>query len=161
MSLNEALLGKLADWQPPEGRQSVHVSDGSTGWGVTLTVERADQLGCLVWELALKRTPPASHNGDALAAWAERIAGRATGLLEPLKVVEVDPVRREAVLRSASPVERGEELYYYEVHLYGVGAATLSRYRSQRLGSAKREQVGFALTHEAVAKLAVDLTDVP
>ena len=48
MSRNEALLGKLDEWRPPEGRQSLLVADEATGWATTLTVDRADQLGSLV-----------------------------------------------------------------------------------------------------------------
>jgi hypothetical protein len=158
MNRNEALLAKLVDWRPPEGRQSLHVQD-KTPWSVTLTANRADQLGCLVWELALRKNAPAASDVAELEAWAKRVAERATGLLEALKVVEVDAARGEALLRSESPVSRGEQVMYYEVLLAGRGSALLCRYQAPRNGSGKREQVGFALTHEALAKLAFDLTD--
>jgi hypothetical protein len=79
-------------------------------------------------------------------------------LLETLKVVEVDRNRHEAVLRSEGPVQRANDLFYYEVHLQGTGAATVRRYRAFREGHGRREQIGFALTHEALAKLTADLT---
>jgi hypothetical protein len=126
---------------------------------VTLTADRADQLGCLVWELELRKNVPAASDFAALQAWAARVAERATGLLELLKVVEVDAARAEALLRSESPVSRGEQVKYYEVVLAGSGNALLRRYQAPRQGTGKREQVAFALTHEALAKLAFDLTD--
>src|SRR5712692_495107 len=111
MNRNEALLGRLNDWRPPEGRQSLHVADEATGWGVTLTADRADQLGCLIWELALRKSSPAALPLDE---WAPRVADRATGLLETMKVVEIDAGRGEALLRSESPAHHGEQAAYYE-----------------------------------------------
>jgi hypothetical protein len=158
MNRNEAVLAKLADWRPPEGRQSLLVQDESP-WAVTLTADRADQLGCLVWELDLRKKALAGSDAAALQTWAARVAERATGLLESLKVVEVDVARGEALLRSEVPVSRGEQVLYYEVFLASRGSAGLRRYQAPRSASGKREQIAFALTHEALAKLAFDLTD--
>jgi hypothetical protein len=135
------------------------VPDEGAGWAVSLTADRADELGCLVWEMALRRAAPLP-DGDAAAlrAWAERAAGRARGLLEMLKVIEVDAERDEAILRSDSPAAKGEQRFYYEVHLKGKGVAEVRRYRGSLAATGKREQVAFALTHEAVARLAADLT---
>jgi hypothetical protein len=156
MNRNEALLGRLNDWRPPEGRQSLLVADEATGWSVTLTADRADQLGCLIWELVLRKSSPAALS---LEEWAPRVADRATGLLETMKVVEIDASRGEALLRSESPAHRDEQVAYYEVILGIMGRATLRRFTAPRNGSGKREQTAFALTHEAAAKLAFDLTD--
>lgn len=156
MNLGEKLLLRLADWRPAAGRQTLTIPDDGPGWALSLTVDRAEQLGCLVWELAVRRSAGALD--EPLQAWGERIAGRVTGLLEPLKVVEVDAARREAILRSEAPASRGDEVFYYEVLLTGAGTATLRRYHAFREGNGRREQVAFALTHEALAKVAADLT---
>jgi hypothetical protein len=153
MTLDELLLEKLAEWRPDTGRQTLNLADGN-GWHVALTADCADQVGCRVWELALRRD---GTTGD-LRAWAERVAARTTGLLEPLRLLEVDAGKDTAVLRSHAPARRGEVLSYYEVLLHSRGAATLRRYQATRDGTARREQVPFALTHEALAKLAHDLT---
>lgn len=153
MTLDAVLLEKLAEWKPEAGRQTLALPGEGGGWGVSLTADRTDPLGCLVWELAVNTSGP---DGD-LRAWADRIAGRVTGLLETLKVVEVDAGRNEAILRSDEPRARGDDRHYYEVLLQGTHAATVRRYRGQRTGG-KREQVAFALTHEAIAKLVADLT---
>ena len=87
------------------------------------------------------------------------MAERATGLLETLKVVEIDANRGEALLRSESPASRGEQLAYYEVMLGNGGNASLRRYSAPLTGTGKRDQQSFAVTHEAIAKLAFDLTD--
>ena len=84
------------------------------------------------------------------------LARRVTGLLEPLRLIEVDAARAEALLRSEKPAARGDELYYYELLLRGEHSSTLRRYKATRTGS-RRETVPYALTHEAIAKLATDL----
>jgi hypothetical protein len=80
-----------------------------------------------------------------------------TGLLEPLKLLEVDETQQEALLRSNTPTKKGEQLAYYEVHLFGTHRATVRRFQA-RHGESGREQVAYALTHEVLAKLAGDIT---
>jgi hypothetical protein len=155
MSLANTLPQKLAEWQPRPGRQELIVSDSESGWTAALTADRRDELGCLVWELALRRASPQA--GD-LAGWAERITAKVTSLLEPLKVVEIDPTRNEGLLRSESPQRRGEKVLYYEVRLKGTTEAVLRRYQAVENTSGRRQQIAFALTHEGVGKLAGDLT---
>jgi hypothetical protein len=158
MTLDELVLQRTADWRPPDGRQMLTVSDNDLPWSATLTADRADELGCLLWEVGLRRRTPLQGGKDTLQGWAERAAERVTGLLEPLKVLEVDAQRNEALLRSEEPARRGGGLFYYEVLLQGQGAAEVRRYRGPRQDEPRREQVAFALTHEAVAKLVADLT---
>ncbi len=147
MTLNEALLQKLAKWRATN-RQAFEVTEG--GWAAWVTADRADDLGCLVWELDVRKVPAGTV---ALAAWAERVTKQATGLLENLTLLEVDQDKQTALLRSDEPARRDDDVFYYEMLLHGRGAATLRRYRGSRQGS-RREQVGFALTHEALAKMA-------
>ena len=155
MTLPENLLPKLSEWHPAGGgRHSLSVAAPDAGWAAHLTADKADTLSCLVWELAVARTgePPA---GLTLRAWADGVAGRVTGLLEPLKVLEVDDTRGEALLRSESPAAKGERLAYYEVRLFDRSRAEVRRFAATRAGG--REQVAFALTHEVLAKLAGDI----
>jgi hypothetical protein len=156
MNRKKRLLEKLGDWRPSEGRQSLLVNDETAGWTTTLTADRADQLGCLVWELTLRKSAPVALPLDK---WAGRVAERATGLLESLKVVEIDAGRGEALLRSESPANAGEQVAYYEVVLNSAGNSNLRRFAAPRTGPGKRDQTAFAVTHEAIAKLAFDLTD--
>ncbi|WP_171470154.1 hypothetical protein [Frigoriglobus tundricola] len=156
MTLPEKLLPKLSEWHPAgAGRHSLSAVAPDTGWTVQLTADKADTLSCLVWELALTRTaePPA---GLTLKAWAEGVVTRVTGLLEPLKLLEVDDARGAALLRSAAPSMKGEAVAYYEVRLSGLDRADVRRFTATRTASG-REQVGFALTHEVLAKLAGDI----
>jgi hypothetical protein len=108
-----------------------------------------------VWELTLTRTgePPA---GLTLKGWAAAIADRTTGLLEPLKLHEVDELRQEAILRSEAPATKGDVLAYYEVRLSGLSTAVVRRFTASKT-TPGRTQVAFALTHEVLAKLAGDI----
>src|SRR5215212_2022146 len=125
MTLAETLQPKLSEWRPAgDGRHSWAEAFPVHGWAVRLAADKADSVGCLVWELALTRTaePPA---GLTLAGWAAGIAERAGGLMEDLKVVEVDTTRDEALLRSDEPSARGDDRLYYEVLLNGLTRATV------------------------------------
>ena len=156
MTLAESLLPKLSEWRPAgDGRHSWAAAFPAAGWTVRLAADRADTLSCLVRELALARTaePPA---GLTLRGWAAAVAERVTGLLEPLKIYEVDETRNEAVLRSEAPAKKGVALAYYEVRLTGLTAATVRRFTGSKTEGG-RTQVAFALTHEALAKLAGDI----
>jgi len=153
MTLENTLLEKLNEWQPPAGRHDLHV--GADGWNVTVTADRSDVLGCLLWELTLHRDGSA---GLDVQQWARAAAERITGLMEPLKIVEVDTVRQQAQLRSDTPVQRGGKRLYYELMLSGIGHAVLRRFQTANAG-ASREQVVFAVTHETLAKVVADLAD--
>jgi hypothetical protein len=72
-------------------------------------------------------------------------------------VVEVDPLRLEAQLRSQNPIARDGQEFYYEVLLRAAGTAGVRRYQAASPGH-PRQQVLFPLTHEVLAKLAGDLT---
>jgi hypothetical protein len=160
MILAETVLPKLADWQAPgEGRHLLTVPDEGSGWAVALTIDRQETVGCQVWDLTVRRSADTGTNrGAELQAWADRVAQRVTGLLETLKVVEVDVQRNEALLRSTAPSHRGDTVSYYEVLLKGTAEAVARRYQASIEGKIRRQQVPFALTHEALAKLASDLT---
>jgi hypothetical protein len=132
------------------------VPDEGSGWTASVTADRRDEVGCVVWEFALQATG-AVQGAATLDAWAERIAGRVTCLLEPLKVVEIDAPRGEALLRSGTPSQRGEDVFYYEVLLRGTTAAQVGRYRGSHQANQRREQIAFPMTHEALARLAADL----
>ena len=156
MTLAENLLPKLSEWRPSgSGRHSWAGAFPGNGWTVRLAADKTDSLSCLVWELTLARTVDAPST-LSLKNWAEAIAARATGLLEPLVLHEVDEGTQEAVLRSVSPAQKGEALAYYEVRLSGLTTAVLRRYTATK-GVGGRTQVAFALTHEALAKIAGDI----
>jgi hypothetical protein len=159
MNLAETVLQKIANWQPAgDKRQALLIPDGGSGWAVELQADRCDELGCRVWEITLRRTRKTEVQALTLQAWADCAAERVTGLLEGLRVVEVDPQRNEALLRSDKPASREEMVSYFEVLLRGTKSATLRRFRAYQEPGHRREQVSFPLTHEALAKVVTDLT---
>jgi len=154
--LAENLLPRLSDWHPSgAGRHSWSEAFPAAGWSVRVAADKTDSLSCLVWELALTRVGDAPTS-VALKDWAATIASRACGLMEPLKVHEIDDTRDEAVLRSAAPAKKGDTLAYYEVRLSGLTSAVVRRYTASKTASG-RTQVAFPVTHEAIAKLAEDI----
>jgi hypothetical protein len=155
MTLDETVLQKLADWHPPHGRQTLAIADEGSGWAIQVTADRHDELSSALWEIDFRRVTPRPSE-VTLESWAEGVAGRVTGLLEPLQVLEIDVQRNEALLRSNEPTRRNADLHYYEVLLKGTRAAQVRRYQAKP-DKGHRQQVPFVLTHEVLAKLARDL----
>jgi len=158
MTLAQTFLPKLGEHRPPSpGRHVLAHADTASGWSVTATIEKADALSCQLWEIALHRARPAASDPAALTKWANAIASRVSGLMEPLRVLEIDNVRNEALLRSEDVTERHDKRSHYEVKLEGTHRATLRRFQAGLDSRAKREQVPFALTHEALGKFLDDV----
>jgi hypothetical protein len=156
MTLDELLLQKLAKWRPDNNEPTLDVADPASGWTVRLTADRVEEVGSRLTELTLSRTTPLA--GVDLNTRAGLVASQVTGLLEQLRLIEIDSERNTALLRSQGPSQRGEKLFYYEVLLQADGGCSLRRYQaSQQVGS-RREAVSFTLTHDALAKLVNDLT---
>jgi hypothetical protein len=156
MSLDGLLLEKLARWRP-EGRQALEVSAPESGWTAVVSADAADVVGCRLWEVSVRRT------GEPLPAAtlrprAELIAGRVTGLLETLRLVELDEPKGVALLRSDTPTRRNNDICYYEALVHADGNATLRRYEAPRAAEPRRQQVAFALTLESLGKVVADLT---
>jgi hypothetical protein len=157
MTLAEKLHPKLSEWKPT-ARGTWAEAFPADGWAVSLTADHNDVVGTLAWELTLTRTADAPE-GLTPRAWADGIATRSSGLMERIKLLEVDAERSEAVLRSDTPSKKGTAVSYYEIVLDGTAKATVRRYQADRKAGTKREQVPFAVTHEALAKLVGDIAN--
>jgi hypothetical protein len=155
MNLDERLLEKLAEWRPDSGRQTLVVAEPTINATVTVTADRTDVVGAQLWEVTLDR--PAALDVAGLKAWADKTAARVTGLLEPLRVLEIDGERSTALLRSQAPTQRGDSRFYYEVLLNGKGRAQVARYQASAKPDGQRRQINFGLTHETLAKLVSDI----
>jgi len=154
MNLDALLLEKLAKWRSTSGRATLEAS--GDGYSAAVAVECVDTVGCRLWELSLRPTDATAI--VELKAHAEQLCQRVTGLLEPLRLVEVDTLRNTALLRSEQPGQLGEDRFYYEVLLHGDRSSEVRRYRAPQGDQPRRQQVAFTLTHEALAKLVRDLT---
>ncbi len=150
MTLEKTLRHQLNNPEPG----GFHVS--LAGWDITLVADRQDSLSCSLKELTLVRNAPIQ---EELHAWATRLADRVTGLMEPLKIVEIDQPLGKALLRSEAPATNDGRAFYYELLLERMtrASATLHRYAGDLNGVEKREAVPFVLTHDAVVKLASDI----
>jgi hypothetical protein len=161
MTLAEALLAKLAKWRPDSGRQTLDVAHPESGWAVAVESGHVELLGGRLWDVTLRSlrpAPKADLQGADLRARAEQVAARVTGLLEPLRLVEVDDARGLAQLRSDKPGNWGDGQFYYEVLLQADGGTNVRRYQAPAADQPRRQQVPFTLTHEALAKFVSDLT---
>jgi hypothetical protein len=156
MKIDELLLQNLARWRPNSPHELLEIAHPDSGWTVALVADTVDALAGKWWEARLTRITPLPEPALSLQERAEGVAARVTGLLEPLRLVEVDAGQGTAQLRSTSPSQRGDERLYYEVLLQGDSTITVRRFEAPR--AANRRQVAFILTHEALAKLARDLT---
>src|SRR6266404_7045397 len=120
MTLENMLRKKLAE--PPVAGSAGTVLPYD-GWNVALRPDAQDALSCSLWDVTLER------NGDGVRAdadpqaWAEQICRKVTGLLEPLKLVEVDAGKQIALLRSAEATPHDAGLDYHEVELHGTNRA--------------------------------------
>jgi hypothetical protein len=126
------------------------------GWNLTLVADRCDSLSCAIKELALQRNTPIQ---EVLTSWAKRIAAQATGLLEPLRLVEADLALKSAVLRSTAPSVSEEVACYYELALHRADQTSvkLHRYAAHQKNGQKREAISFVLTHDTIVKLVMDI----
>ena len=153
MTLENMLRKKLAEAPVAGSAGAVLPYDG---WNVILRPDAQDTLSCSLWDVIMER-PAWGRDGDP-RAWAEQICRKATGLLEPLKLVEIDAGKRIALLRSAEPTPRDPGLEYHEVELHGTNRATVRRFRGFQEAGRKREQIPFTVTYEALAQLVRGIT---
>ncbi|MBX9677809.1 MAG: hypothetical protein K2X38_03515 [Gemmataceae bacterium] len=153
MSLENQVLEKLADAGSSAAPKTIVATDGP--WTIEVHAQKADEFSVMVDAVEVRRDAPA--DGDA-KSWASGIASRPTGLLEPLRLLEADKGKNEAVVRSAQPAKKGDEVRYYEVHVQGGEKAEVHRYKASQQPGAKRETIPFPMTHEALGKLASGLT---
>ncbi len=123
-------------------------------WTIGLVADKSDSLSCALRELTLDRATPIA---DELDTWATRIAKTVTGLMEPLRVIEVDLPLGKAMLRSDAPARQDGKAFYYELLLERTGRTrvTLHRYAGE---TGKRVAIAFVLTHDAIVKLVADIT---
>ena len=153
----EAVQRKIDEWPMGPGQQTLVIADDNAAWQASLTADRHDSVGCLVWELAWQALRSGRDvNSLSLDARAQQLAAGLSGVLESVRVVEVDPARHEALLRSSPSARRADAPLYYEVLVRDMSQVTIRRFRGGEPGK-PRQQVAFALTNETLARLVVAL----
>jgi hypothetical protein len=158
MTLANMLRKKLAehsyDLDDPSGSSRNTITHD--GWKVVFQPETRGAVGCSLLDVTLDRAS-GQPVGDT-RAWAERVCRKVTGLLEPLKVVEIDAGKQVALLRSAEPTPNETGLDYHEIELHSTAHAVVRRYRGFHEVGKKREQIPFTVTFEALAQLVQGIT---
>jgi hypothetical protein len=157
MTLENILQQKLSEWRPDNTPETLTVADEAGVWSAAISAAAVDVIGAKLWETTFRRANTALDTA-ALKGWGEKVATRVTGLLEPLRLLEIDEQNKVALLRSDKPGQRGDAVFYYEVRLTADGAATVQRFQASHQPETKRKQIEFTLTHDALAKLATDIT---
>jgi hypothetical protein len=153
MTLDALLLERVADWRPDSTRCPLVVDDHTSGWRVLLTLQTANSIGVQALAIEFQRLWPL-QSSTPLSEQAEALAQRVTGLLEPLKLLEIDTGSQVAQLRSAKPAATPQGVRYYELLRHADGTTRLHRYQAN---GSRRESVEFTLTLDALAKLTRDV----
>ena len=151
--LDEILLQKLAEWRPDTANPTLSLTDPAGAWSVTLDAEAVETIGSQLRRVSVR--PVKAKVTVPLREQADRLARDVTGLLEPLRVVEIDDGAAVAQLRSHAPAQRDGAARYYEVTRHADGTTQLGRYQT-RPAEGKRQAIPFSLTHEALAKIVRD-----
>ncbi|QVL33079.1 hypothetical protein KIH39_03950 [Telmatocola sphagniphila] len=117
-----------------------------------------DSLSSRFRSLKLKSTSTGPElTAGEVKTWSQQVAGKVTGLLEPLKVLEVDEPQKTALLRSATPTKGNGEVSYYEMLLHSDRSCEMTRYQASTGESKPREVQPMTLTHEVLSKLIDDV----
>jgi hypothetical protein len=153
MTLENQVLEKLADAGSSTNPQKITAQEGP--WTIEIHAQKSDEFSVMIDSVEVRHDAPGDGNAKS---WAEGIASRPSGLLEPLRLLEADKGKNEAVIRSAKPHAKGDEVRYYEVHVQGTEKAELHRYKASKQPGVQRETIPFPMTHEAVGKLASGIT---
>ena len=139
---------------PLEAPREVTVEEGPNR--LTLHLNAAGPVGLAFDSLDFATTSRPEWSPEALRAWGDRLAARLTYLMEPLVVLEHDPIDNQVEIRSESPTHRSGRRTYYEVRLHPRGTLRLSRV-SYDEATRRRQPAPCQLTREALERLADDL----
>ncbi|GIW86230.1 MAG: hypothetical protein KatS3mg108_0554 [Isosphaeraceae bacterium] len=154
MSLSRKIAAALAD---PSLLTPGILSADEPPHHLTLDARAASPLGVELNALDFQ-IDNLSFDLAALRAWGERIAQRITYLMEPLVLIEIDPLGVEAELRSQHTTRRDGLRNYYEARLNQSGHLRLTR-RAFDDVTRRPHDVPFQLSREVVERLADDLVD--
>ncbi len=123
MTLSQKIAVALHD----RSSESTVVEAAEDACKVVLRLREASGVGVALEALEFSTTRRDAWSPDALRAWGDRIASRLTYLMEPLVVLELDPIGGEAEIRSQTPTRRGEQYSYYQIRLHKDGGLRLVR----------------------------------
>jgi hypothetical protein len=132
----------------------VTVEDGANR--LTMNMTALDTVGVAFDRLEFVTTDRQDWSSEALNGWGQRLSGRVTYLLEPLKVLEIDAGGGEVQIRSQAPTTRADQRGFYEVRLYKQGLLRLERYVFDDV-TRQRQRTACQFTKEVLERLADDI----
>jgi hypothetical protein len=154
MTYGNLLLESLKT-KSPKGNSRIHYPVDIVDSDVEIHADicEVDRFGCQIECFHLRRL---GDPDEILSTRAHHLTDQATYLFENLRLVECEPERERALVRSATVQNAGNSIGYYEADLHGdqVDFARFVRSRGHR-----REKIPFILTKEAMARLVDDLVE--
>lgn len=154
MSLSRKIADEVADLAASHLYPAcIHAEDGPHH--LNLTVALATPMGLECEDFALSSSG-GDASLDALKARGQQIVDRVTYLMEPLKILEADPLDGSVLLRSQGPTPRAGRRSYYEVRLSRSGAVNLDRVSYEETTRTRRK-TPCQFTAEVFERLVDDL----
>lgn len=123
---------------------------------LTLQLTALDTVGLAFTELEFATRKRTEWTTDAIKTWGDNLSARATYLMEPLVMLELDAAEGEVQLRSQSPTNRAEKRSYYEVRINTRGTLRLARFTFDE-ATRRRTPATCQMTREVVERLADDI----
>lgn len=157
MSLSQKIAAAL-EARPANGALPCDVSVEHEANRLTIHLTASGPVGLAFSTLTLSNQSRPEWTAEALRRWGDRVASRLTYLMEPLVVLEQDPVGGEVELRSQSPTARGGNRSFYEVRLNRQGTLVLSRVAFDE-ASRKRQPIACQMTREVLERLTDDIVE--
>ncbi len=155
MSLSQRIVAAL-DARPEVGALPCDLTVEEGGHRLTLRLTACGPVGFAFEALDFATGARADWPPEAVRSWGERLAARATYLMEPLVVLEHDDLGGEVELRSHAPTARGDQRAYYRARLGRRGTLHLSRVAFDE-ATRRRRPTPCQMTREALERLADDI----
>ena len=155
MSLSRKIAAEVADAIGTDGpAPTVYAEDGPHQIAVPLALATQMGLECEGFEFRI--ADRAELSSADLQGWAGRLSSRVTYLMEPLTLLESDPLAGEALLRSRTPTPRDGRRSFYEVRLGRQGTLRFDRMAFDEATKGRRK-VSCQFTGEVFDRLLDDL----
>jgi hypothetical protein len=155
MSLSQRIVAAL-DARPEVGALPCDLTAEDGGHRLTLRLTACGPVGFAFEALDFATDARADWPPEAVKSWGERLAARATYLMEPLVVLEHDEPGGEVELRSHAPTARGDQRAYYQARLSRRGTLHLSRVAFDE-ATRRRRPTACQMTREALERLTDDI----
>jgi hypothetical protein len=153
MSLREKIECLLGGWPPfDDGPRLLEITtpEGRLRCELNAVNPIACSFSCLTWE-----SPRLAGAGlERLKLAADELSRRLNYLLEPVALVESDPLAGVAQMRSDPPQRNASGVTYYELLVGREGALSLCRFH--RAPGHARAMVSAQVTREVLVRLAED-----